>query len=63
MGNLSFIMNKIYNSENSKVKVMRKSNNYKGSVLHRNEIIEKEDDLMINLSNDTLTLFILNLQR
>ncbi|GEM_PF-5465926 len=63
MGNLSFIMNKIYNSENSKVKVMQKSNNYKGSVLHRNEIIEKEDDLMINLSNDTLTLFILNLQR
>lgn len=63
MGNLSFIMNKIYNSENSKVKVMRKSNIYKGSVLHRNEIIEKEDDLMINLSNDTLTLFILNLQR
>lgn len=63
MGNLSFIMNKIYNSENSKVKVMRKSNIYKGSVLHRNEIIEKEDDLMINLSNDTLTLFTLNLQR
>ena len=63
MGNLSFIMNKIYNSENSKVKVMRKSNIYKGSVLHRNEIIEKEDDLMINLSNDTLTLFMLNLQR
>lgn len=42
---------------------MQKSNIYKGSVLHRNEIIEKEDDLMINLSNDTLTLFILNLQR
>ena len=42
---------------------MQKSNIYKGSVLHRKEIIEKEDDHMINLSNDTLTLFTLNLQR